>query len=182
MSLRIDVRIRSVDGYALVEALDGVRTWYYGLHGGSARASKACTGSQAARVRLRAVGPSRERALTAAVRRGGRGNQPRRVAEMGTRRGTPSPGGSRHPVCQPHRGGRTRGAALMPPEPSKTPTPDPHKRVWTVEEAAKVLGISRSQAYRRVADGTLPSIRFGPRSIRVPVAALARLLGDAESR
>jgi excisionase family DNA binding protein len=60
---------------------------------------------------------------------------------------------------------------------------DPGKRAClTVEEAAKVCGISRAQAYRRVADGTLPSIRFGPRSIRVPVAALAKLLSDDQSR
>ncbi|MDP9330362.1 MAG: hypothetical protein M3P11_06985 [Actinomycetota bacterium] len=39
-----------------------------------------------------------------------------------------------------------------------------------------MLGISRAQAYRRVADGTLPVLRLGPRSLRVPVAALARLL------
>lgn len=41
------------------------------------------------------------------------------------------------------------------------------------EEAAQLLKISRSQTYRLLAAGELPSLRIG-RSIRVPLAALTR--------
>lgn len=45
----------------------------------------------------------------------------------------------------------------------------------TVEEAARLLGISRSFAYEAVAAGELPSIRIG-RRVLIPRAALERLL------
>ena len=51
--------------------------------------------------------------------------------------------------------------------------------VFTVEEAAKLLGISRSFAYEAVKRGEVPSMRIG-RRILVPKSALERLLGDAE--
>ena len=47
----------------------------------------------------------------------------------------------------------------------------------TVEQAGKLLGISRGLAYRAVSDGTIPAIRIGGRII-VPTAALLRLLGS----
>ena len=51
----------------------------------------------------------------------------------------------------------------------------------TVEEAAKVLGISRAFAYEAVRRGEVPSIRIG-RRILVPKAALDRLLtGEQKS-
>ena len=53
----------------------------------------------------------------------------------------------------------------------------PEKRTCSVEEAAEIVGISRSKAYECVRDGTLPSIRFG-RRIVVPVSALLQLIGD----
>lgn len=40
-----------------------------------------------------------------------------------------------------------------------------------IGEAAKLLGICRSQAYLLVNAGTIPSVRIG-RSVRVPKAAL----------
>lgn len=46
----------------------------------------------------------------------------------------------------------------------------------TVEEAAALLGISRSAAYRAVAVGQLPAIRMG-RRLLVPTAKLEVLLG-----
>lgn len=54
-----------------------------------------------------------------------------------------------------------------------------------VEEAARVLGISRGTAYEGVrmyltsggASG-IPAIKVGPRTIRVPRAALLRLLSE----
>ena len=51
----------------------------------------------------------------------------------------------------------------------------------TVEEAARILGISRGSAYEAVRRGDIPTIRIGKRLI-VPVAALERMLsvGQAE--
>lgn len=48
----------------------------------------------------------------------------------------------------------------------------------TVEEAARVLGISRGSAYEAVRRGQLPTIRIGKRLI-VPVASLERMLASA---
>jgi excisionase family DNA binding protein len=45
----------------------------------------------------------------------------------------------------------------------------------SVEEAGEILGISRAAAFKAAHTGELPSIRIG-RSIRVPTAALLRLL------
>jgi excisionase family DNA binding protein len=45
-----------------------------------------------------------------------------------------------------------------------------------VEQASALLGISRSAAYRAVAAGDLPSVRFGCR-LYVPTARLLELLG-----
>lgn len=51
-------------------------------------------------------------------------------------------------------------------------------KVCTVEEAAKMLRISRSSAYEGVRTGQIPSVRIGKRLL-VPLAALERLLtGD----
>ena len=50
--------------------------------------------------------------------------------------------------------------------------------VFTVEEAAKLLGISRAFAYEPVKRGDIPSMRIG-RRILVPKAALERFLAEA---
>ena len=47
--------------------------------------------------------------------------------------------------------------------------------VLTVEEAAKILNLSRASAYQGVAHGEIPSIRVG-RRILVPRQALERML------
>lgn len=49
----------------------------------------------------------------------------------------------------------------------------------TVEEAARLLGISRGSAYLAAKTGQLPTIRVGKRLI-VPVRALERLLASAD--
>ncbi len=59
----------------------------------------------------------------------------------------------------------TEGAAQIAPD----------EVVLTVEEAARVLRISRGLAFAATRDGTLPSIRIG-RRILIPQAALAALL------
>jgi excisionase family DNA binding protein len=46
----------------------------------------------------------------------------------------------------------------------------------TVEQAAKLLGISRGLAYQGVREGSIPSIRIG-RRILIPTARLQALLG-----
>jgi len=49
------------------------------------------------------------------------------------------------------------------------------RRTYTVEEAGRLLGLSRNTAYARATDGTLPTLRFG-RRLLVRKAALDRLL------
>ena len=43
-------------------------------------------------------------------------------------------------------------------------------------EAMRALRMSRNTFWRRVADGTIPVVRIGPRSVRVPVDAIRALL------
>jgi excisionase family DNA binding protein len=50
--------------------------------------------------------------------------------------------------------------------------------VLTSEEARKLLRCSRGVFYRGIKDGTIPSIRLGPRKIVVPKAALIRMLQE----
>ncbi len=58
--------------------------------------------------------------------------------------------------------------------------PDEGRLVWTVEEAARLLGISRAHAYELVARGELPHLRFGRRVV-VPKLAIETLLARAIS-
>jgi excisionase family DNA binding protein len=51
------------------------------------------------------------------------------------------------------------------------------RRVYTVEEAGKLLGLSRPSAYAAAASGDLPVIRIG-RRLLVSKAAIANLLGE----
>lgn len=50
--------------------------------------------------------------------------------------------------------------------------------VWTVEEAGRLLGISRAHAYELVARGELPHLRLG-RRVLIPKHAIDQLLGRA---
>ena len=56
--------------------------------------------------------------------------------------------------------------------------PTPERRTMTVPEAAKVLGIARSTAFRAAHDGSIPTIKIGKRLL-VPVAALEKKLEGA---
>jgi excisionase family DNA binding protein len=49
------------------------------------------------------------------------------------------------------------------------------RRTYSVTEAARLLGISRTKAYECIRTGELPALRFG-RRIVVPAARLDRLL------
>ena len=53
------------------------------------------------------------------------------------------------------------------------------RAVLTVEEAGRLLGVSRGLAYEAVRRGEIPSVRIG-RRILVPAAALRTLLGEGE--
>ena len=54
------------------------------------------------------------------------------------------------------------------------------RRTYTVEEAAQILGISRSSAYEAVRKGEIPIIKIG-KLLRVPAAQLDRLLNGKPS-
>ena len=58
--------------------------------------------------------------------------------------------------------------------------PDEERLVWTVEEAARLLGISRAHAYELVARGELPHLRLGRRVV-VPKHAIETLLARVTS-
>ena len=51
------------------------------------------------------------------------------------------------------------------------------KLTLTIEEAAKILGISRGLAYQAARTGELPTIRFGRRFL-VPRHALLKLISE----
>jgi excisionase family DNA binding protein len=51
-------------------------------------------------------------------------------------------------------------------------------RTIKIEEAAKILGISRNTAYEAVKSGQLPTVKIGRRFL-VPKAALERMLESA---
>jgi excisionase family DNA binding protein len=53
------------------------------------------------------------------------------------------------------------------------------RRTYSVDEAARVLGISRSLAYECVKTGQIPSIRFGTRIV-IPVRVVDDLV-DSDS-
>ena len=48
---------------------------------------------------------------------------------------------------------------------------------YTIEEAARVLGIGRSSAYQAARTGEIPVVRIG-RRLLVPVGALESMLAD----
>lgn len=69
---------------------------------------------------------------------------------------------------------------MAPPRPQRHPVrrsaPPSEKLAYTVEEAAALLGLSRTSAYLACQRGDLPSRLIGRRRV-VPKAALERLLG-----
>lgn len=66
-------------------------------------------------------------------------------------------------------------------EPTELTTDDLRRRPSvSVEEAARALGISRTQAYMGVRTGEIPSVRVGHR-YTIPTSALRRMLGISET-
>lgn len=56
----------------------------------------------------------------------------------------------------------------------------PERLTYTIEEAARLLGISRGSAYEAVRRGELPVLKIGKRLL-VPRAVLERILTDPQS-
>ena len=56
------------------------------------------------------------------------------------------------------------------------------RRTYTVTEAAKIIGISRSLAYQMANEGKLPTILVGVRKKVIPKAALEQWLLDEVKR
>lgn len=67
--------------------------------------------------------------------------------------------------------------SLSIPHPTTEPSPSGTRTV-SVEEAARLLGISRSTAYECVRSGSIPSLRFR-RRIVIPAVVIDQLLGGA---
>jgi excisionase family DNA binding protein len=55
------------------------------------------------------------------------------------------------------------------------------RRTYTIEEAGRLLGIGRNQAYEAARRGDIPTIKIGKRLL-VPRAALDRLLDNGTSQ
>ncbi len=64
---------------------------------------------------------------------------------------------------------RVKEESRVLPDANETPT-------VTVEEAGRLLGVSRGSAYEAASTGELPTIRIG-RRLLVPVARLRAMLG-----
>ena len=54
---------------------------------------------------------------------------------------------------------------------------DMEKLLLRADEVREALGLSRSKIYEMMANGELPTVRFG-RSTRVPMDALKRVIRD----
>ncbi|WP_326544680.1 helix-turn-helix domain-containing protein [Mycobacterium sp. 2-64] len=50
----------------------------------------------------------------------------------------------------------------------------------SVERAGQYLGVSRAFAYQMAREGLLPTIKLGARRVRVPAAALLRMLSGEQ--
>lgn len=72
----------------------------------------------------------------------------------------------------------TRHDNQAAPAPGRAHSLQEPRRVFTVAEAADVLGISKSLAYELIAQNKLPAVRLGRRII-VPANAIDALLATA---
>ena len=53
------------------------------------------------------------------------------------------------------------------------------RKTISVEDAGKMLGVSRPTAYKLVKAGRLPVLRLGPHKFVVPILALEKYLANA---
>jgi excisionase family DNA binding protein len=49
-------------------------------------------------------------------------------------------------------------------------------RLWSVSQAADLLSVTTKTIYRHIQDGTVGSVRVGPRLLRIPHAELVAFL------
>lgn len=56
------------------------------------------------------------------------------------------------------------------------------KRTYTIPEAAKIIGISRSLAYQLAREGKLPTIKLSTKRTVIPIAALDRWLEESVNK
>jgi excisionase family DNA binding protein len=54
--------------------------------------------------------------------------------------------------------------------------------VYSVPEAAEAIGVGESKIYELVAGGKIPAIKWGPKSIVIPRAALEQFLTEEAIR
>jgi excisionase family DNA binding protein len=52
----------------------------------------------------------------------------------------------------------------------------PARLLLRPSEAAELLGLGRSKTYELIASGAIPSVRLGPRCVRVPAELLEKWL------
>lgn len=64
---------------------------------------------------------------------------------------------------------------------SKKTGQDVNRETYTVDEVAKMLGISRGLAFEKARTGELPILRFGKR-ILIPRRAFERMLEECQPR
>lgn len=55
------------------------------------------------------------------------------------------------------------------------------KPVMSLPEFAKLMGISKSLAFKLASDGKLPVLRLGAKRLVIPTAAVVRMLEEAAS-
>lgn len=53
------------------------------------------------------------------------------------------------------------------------------RKTISVEQAGRILGVSRITAFRLAREGTIPTIRVGVRKKVVPMAAFEKMLANA---
>ena len=76
---------------------------------------------------------------------------------------------------------RSRTATQPTPPTERADKPPKDRRVWSVDETAEQLGISRAHAYELIARREIPHLRLG-RRIVVPGKAVDELLDRALER
>jgi excisionase family DNA binding protein len=94
------------------------------------------------------------------------------VVHTGT---VPSKTLSRNERSNPMKFGEVKEKIRVGAADANDPSGDTPRLTVSVEEAGRILGISRGAAYARAGDGSLPTVRLGKRLL-VPKGALQKML------
>ena len=54
------------------------------------------------------------------------------------------------------------------------------RKTISVEDAGKILGVSRPKAYELVNQGKIPVLKLGPHKFVVPIAALEKYMANCQ--